>query len=87
MTKQELLEQATLEYKKVGEPTMVDPKPLFGVTAYDLPVFEVTETGATRKTIPFYVVDEGVKGEEQAYLRTKKVIVVEEPVVEGELTE
>jgi len=81
MKKQELVNQIQGDYKKVGEPVKVDS--VFGVTTYDIPVFEVTETGATKKTVSFYVVDEGAKGEE-AYLRNKKVekVVEEETPVE-----
>jgi len=72
MTKNELVEQISEEYKKVGTPIKADDT--FGVATYDMPVFEVTETGATKKTVPFYVVDEG-KETEQAYLRNVKVVV------------
>ena len=87
MLKIELLKQIASEndYLKVGVPELVEDT--FGVKTYDLLVFEVTEKGAGKKTVSFYVVDEGVKGKEQAYLRTKKVVAVVEPVVEGELTE
>ena len=87
MLKSELVEQITNEndYLKVGVPQEVEDT--FGVKTYDLLVFEVTEKGAGKKTVSFYVVDEGVKGKEQAYLRTKKIPIVVEPVVEGELTE
>jgi len=77
MKKQELVKQITGDYKKVGEPVKVDS--VFGVTTYDIPVFEVTETGATKKTVSFYVVDEG-KESEEAYLRNKKVEKVVEEV-------
>ena len=79
MTKQELVNQITGDYKRVGEPVKVDS--VFGVTTYDVPVFEVTETGATKKTISFYIVDEG-KESEEAYLRNKKVEKVVEPIEE-----
>ena len=78
MTKQELVKEITGEYKKVGEPVKVEET--MGVTTYDTPVFEVTETGAGKKTVSFYVVDEGLETEE-AYLKNKKIVAVE-PVVE-----
>ena len=77
MKKQELVNQIQGDYKKVGEPVKLDE--VFGVTTYDMPVFEVTDTGATKKTISFYIVDEG-KESEEAYLRNKKVKKVVEEV-------
>lgn len=66
MNKAALLEQLTNEYERIGTPVLVNTTA--GIKTYDLTVFEVKDTGSLKKTVPFYVLDEGEETEE-AFLR------------------
>lgn len=66
MNKTELQQHLESTYAKVGTPVLVDDSN--DVNTYDVSVFEVTDSSAVRKTVSFYVKDEG-KETEEAYLR------------------
>jgi len=71
MKKLDLINELKKEFKEVGSPDEIQD--VMKTKTYDVPVFEVSDSGsATKKTVSFYVENEG-EATEVAYLREVKI--------------